>query len=526
MDKTQTELACQKAFQYYKDNWHLDDVGKSHHFWEKANQVHAYLRFAEIASKSFPDGDWYSLMRENDFFEEFWKELNLQLTPASGMWADDYGWAGLACLAVAKAYREMNFTSPTGHTWQDWRDKAFGCFMHMQQCANKPPSLSGRPVANGLSNAPLNKDSSDYLKNTVTNTMWLLLPITLYDWCITNPNDKPAPPVSPPVLLQTAYDQYRWFRNWINTKPNAKPDVWDQDIPFYFFRPLLPANARLLEDRPAAFPGDSNSYTYDPRVAVPWSPDGVWSGDQGLFLAGCALFFKYAPDLQLELNYLPAVVTEVQDSTKSWFAAVTWGVWWLLCNSQTGQDCVIREAPFSFTFTGLPIAYVCGRGVLARFMSLEPTLSFFRSIFTNNLYLFSNAYAQTALAIHNSDDGGQLRANWNSSNDISANQNFFKNFGTVRGKPVTKFDYSWTKMAPGNDDPNLWNNYCMMMGFDLYAAYIRSASWYPKIPSVNESTGLGGENGHGAPGKEVHEHVVPINGNVEAKHEHGEKRVD
>src|ERR1700761_1002512 len=119
MNKLDTYTACQQALKKYISIWNLDGL----HLWPIANQVHSYLRFAEIASKCYPtlvdptnDIPWYYLLtNDNDdklnFVENFYTILDDSIENGDP-WVDDYGWCGLACISVAKAYKEQNITSP------------------------------------------------------------------------------------------------------------------------------------------------------------------------------------------------------------------------------------------------------------------------------------------------------------------------------------------------------------------------------------------------------------------------------
>jgi hypothetical protein len=504
MDQNTAYTASQNALKYYKGIWAKDVFTEWGHLWAKANQAHSYLRFAEVASKCYPtlvnpstDLDWYVLMKDpqNLFFGDLWNAIT-SATDTPRFWVDDYGWCGLACIKVAETYRNLNFVPPSdsnGHTWMEWRDKAFICMQLMFKAAQSSASQGGSPVANGLSNQPIVDPSGFYLKNTVTNALYFLLPMTLYDWCKQYPSDSPAPAISNAGLLQIAWMQYSWFRDWFAVKPNAPPGVWNKGIPFNYYHRQTP-NLRnyfaLIEDRPVAFDPD----TYDPEGVVEWSPDGVWSGDQGLMLAAMALFYIYAQDLH-EVLFMPqTTVTEVQDNIKQWFLEVARGVWLYLCSDTANNpagDFVLREAPFSFTFgTEYVIDYMCGRAVLARFFSLEKTKSVWQQ-FVAKPYsaLFDKCFATTAQVIDSTSGGepAQLSARWNGgAPDEVANAFFFTKFGTVEGKTVTDFDFSWDESASPRWGPNeggeyeWWNNYCMMSGFDLYAAFLRTTSWYPQ----------------------------------------------
>jgi hypothetical protein len=121
MDKDTTRAACEAALTRYEAIWAKDNVLDNAHFWQKANQVHSYLRFASIATAVFGDDTtWYRLLTDpqHKFLEEYWKVLDSALAKES-YWTDDYGWAGIACLSVAqKAATLYQMEFPTGHLIQ------------------------------------------------------------------------------------------------------------------------------------------------------------------------------------------------------------------------------------------------------------------------------------------------------------------------------------------------------------------------------------------------------------------------
>jgi hypothetical protein len=473
MDKDTTRAACEAALTRYEAIWAKDNVLDNAHFWQKANQVHSYLRFASIATAVFGDDTtWYRLLTDpqHKFLEEYWKVLDSALAKES-YWTDDYGWAGIACLSVAQTLKAKNY-DPT-HTWTDWRNVGIRCFQVMECGAAK--SQGGYPVPDGISNRPLNPDPGQtFLKNTVTNANFMALAMQLYAFLKENPDN--LAPVSPYDALQAAYNQYLWFYGWINT-PATNPGIPNTGIPYNYYHHLRAPNlyAAMIEERPVAFPPQ---YTYNPYVnTIGFSPDAVWSGDQGLFLNACALLFTYIGDLQSVLGLSSSVATAVHQNLVKWMREITQGISQALCNS--GLDNVLREAPFDlfFNFRGGGDApdYVCGRGVLARFLSLEATRNVLLAIqVPKDLYF--RCFQATAETIYNSKDsknGNQLSAAWNPNSDHAAN----RNFSNVWGVTSETHDFSW---PVHRDTDDIWNNYCMMTGFDLYGAWLRVSDWYPR----------------------------------------------
>lgn len=107
----------------------------------------------------------------------------------------------------------------------------------------------------------------------------------------------------------------------------------------------------------------------------------------------------------------------------------------------------------------------------------------------------ATAISQTAKGC---TDGKQLSAAWSTANDDkTANKNFYESWGYPCGQapPKASLEYSWPPKAPTGDPQieAIWDNYCMMMGFDLYAAALRVSDWYP--PTKTEGEKLGEKHG-------------------------------
>jgi len=339
-----------------------------------------------------------------------------------------------------------------------------------------------------------------YLKNTVTNAGYFYSALSLYDWSVKYPD---APGSVPPfTLLTTACLQYNWFNSWIYQPTDAPAGVWDKNVPFHYWRlmnPNLQMPFALIEDRPVGFKEDKG-YTYCPQDplgrGVPWSPDGVWSGDQGLFLAAIALFYKYSADVAKVLGHSEKEVTDIQNNIKQWFPQLANGVFKLLTSDGPApNDAIFREAPFDFTYkSDYSWDYVCGRGVFARFWSLDETVALFREIFIPTAWgLFNRCFDQTSYAINKSNDGtGQLSAQWTGgTTDLTANKSFFSGgFPYPEGQvPIYPANgYQWD--PPKNStDPTFyaWNNYCMMTGFDFYGAHAVAQDWYYHPPGAKKA---------------------------------------
>lgn len=265
--------------------------------------------------------------------------------------------------------------------------------------------------------------------------------------------------------LKYAFYQYVWFLGWINTKANGG------DIPYNYFHTLKGSPFGMVEERPVANPPTG---TYPVTPNPPFSPYCAWSGDQGLFLNACALLFLYAEDLS-EVIEPPPDVGLVKGNLVAWMRNISLGVYYALSSDTT--DNVLRESPFDNLFNRLPEDYVCGRGVLARFINEEETRRAFNLI-NLPLTFFNNTFKETANYIHSSPEEGQdknqLSARWNPGNDTNAYSIYVERWG----EGMT--GYSWRKASDvPSDQLPAWNNYCMMMGFDVYGAWLRTSPWWP-----------------------------------------------
>src|SRR5579871_5155888 len=230
MDGNATLKACKSALDYYEGIWSDDYWGRddNHHFWQKSNQVHSYLRFATIANLTFakiPGLDppvpkksyWFKLVMDenenpvNKFLDDFWFAASNALQ-SQGFWVDDYGWGGIACLYVAQLIQSGTIKPGDATiTWKTWRDRAIECFKEMECGLAK--SQGGVPVSGGVLNKPVVVDkeheNDPFIKNTVTNAVCFCLAMQLYEFITNNPD--PFCPITRYDCLHTAYIQFQWF---------------------------------------------------------------------------------------------------------------------------------------------------------------------------------------------------------------------------------------------------------------------------------------------------------------------------
>jgi len=119
-----------------------------------------------------------------------------------------------------------------------------------------------------------------------------------------------------------------------------------------------------------------------------WEPGWVWTGDQGLVLGALAGILQITDALKaVDPSFDP-------NQVRAWIATIVTGTRSLLFDA---SDNVLREPPFNSSFDDDPKDYVCGRGVLLRYLSeiaVQPYLG----------DQFSTGIAATAEAVWNGRD--------------------------------------------------------------------------------------------------------------------------
>jgi hypothetical protein len=85
---------------------------------------------------------------------------------------------------------------------------------------------------------------------------------------------------------------------------------------------------------------------------------------------------------------------------------------------------------------------------------------------------------------------GQLSVNWtrltnndpDPATDVAANKKFYALYGNplnTVGPPSFYKEAVWPVNTPESGETRvIWNNYAMMMGFDLYGAFLRNSPYY------------------------------------------------
>jgi len=402
------------GFDAYAKIWQFDD------FWTRANTFDACLRFIMAAQAKWPNDPkiramtkvaWHISQANLKYFQR-----NLQ----QDMWADDYGWCGIASLSARDYLLKLGDTQDA----DDYLNFARTCWQKMYSIGYDS-TTNAKPVPHGCANS--SSSAGPGTKNTVTNANLLLLSVRLYN--VMKSIDK----THATAYLEMAYWQYLWFNAWF-TPPLTQYD---------YFR--LPTSGGftfgLVQERPIAPPD------YENKDRPTWEPGWVWTGDQGLLLGALVGILQITSDLNSwakssspPINFDPVAF---QKNVNGWIKAITMGVKQLLFGGMFNPtDKVLREAPFNSSFSDDPKDYVCGRGVLLRYLSeVKPLLGGINVNFNQNI-------VATAQAVWNSRDttSNQFGANWNPENDSSFNANFITVWGN--GDKGVNWPYGTSEAPP------------------------------------------------------------------------------
>jgi hypothetical protein len=380
------------GFDAYAKIWQFDD------FWTRANTFEACLRFVTAAQAKWPNDPKILAMKTVAKQISEGNLKNFQCNLKQDMWADDYGWCGVASLRARDFLLKLGDTQLAG----DYLDVAKACWQKMYS-TGYDSTTDAQPVPHGCANSGSSTDPGT--KNTVTNANLLLLSVRLYNAM------KSIDKTQATAYLEMAYWQYLWFSAWF-TPPLTE----------YKYL-LLPSSygftCGLAQERPHAPPD------YENPDRPTWEPGWAWTGDQGLLLGALVGILQITSDLNSwakssnpPINFDPVAF---QNDVNGWIKTITMGVEQLLFGKTT--DKVLREAPFNSSFSDDPKDYVCGRGVLLRYLSeVKP--------FLGGVNFDPNIVA-TAQAAWNSRDttSNQFGANWNPQNDSSFNASFIKTWG-------------------------------------------------------------------------------------------------
>jgi hypothetical protein len=369
--------------------WEFDD------FWKRSNTFHAFLRFVDAAEQRW--GNDPALQQMKELRTTIVKENESYFKTKIGktwVWADDYGWCGISCLAAQDYLRSINQPDAAN----SYLNLAEQCWQHMRD-TGYDASDDATPVPHGCGNVSLDRKPIEGYgtKNTVTNVNLLLLSLRLYG-ATKNPD-----------YLSMAYAQYKWFHTWNTIKYDSLDDGY-----YWRGRESVAPPYVLIHERPMA----EKSYTKQDEPT--WNPGWIWTGDQGLMISAMAELFLMRDDFR-----------QFSDFDSEWVLLkcrrLVGGVEMFLF----GADKVLREAPFDSSFIDDPGDYVGGRGVLLRYASEKAVQQ------ARGFPFYLEAMRATAAAVWNSRDKQtkQFASLWNEAGDRAFNQSFVAAWGS--GNPNT-----------------------------------------------------------------------------------------
>ncbi|ROZ78144.1 hypothetical protein [Ramlibacter sp. WS9] len=359
-------------------------------YWKRSNTFHGFLRFVDAAAERWGDDPALVPMKNLrtamiatnlSFFPE-------QMHDPKSIWADDYGWCGISCLAARDHLLSINDQA----LGKRYLDIATECWQRMRDVGYDDTN-SATPVRSGCGNVPPDRKSPGYFgtRNTVTNVNLLLLSLRLYT--VT----KEA------KYLSMAFAQYLWFATWFNIKYESL------DAGRYMKAYSRKTDCLLIHERPRA----NKSYT---QVNYPdWGTGWVWSGDQGLTMMAMAELFLMRGEFAGLPGFDPELVQRI-------CLFIGNGAADLLFSKMDG---VLREAPYDSSFNFDPADYVGGRGVMLRYATEAAVQQVIGKSFC------PDGVKATAAAVWNSRDASnQFASLWNPKGDASFNKYFVETWGS------------------------------------------------------------------------------------------------
>jgi len=413
MDQSDIYTWATEGFGHFTDVWDFDD------FWTRANTFEACVRFVEAARAKWPTDPNVAAMET--FLQQMAQTNETYFTAklATSNWADDYGWCGIASLA-ARDYLQSVGADDLAASFLEIAKKCWDTMCR----TGYDSSDTARPVPYGCGNG---SDGDPGTKNTVTNANLFVLSLRLYAAL------KPSGGEVADKYLDLAYRQYVWFKAWFESD--------------YGYLRFVPGGFALVQERPMALPD------YHEEFRPTWEPGWMWTADQGLVLGALAGLHQLADDVpSVEPGVDPA---SLRGDLETWIDTIVKGLGPLLLDSPDG---VLREAPFNSSFGDDPKDYVCGRGVLVRYL-VQPEVH----AFVGNQ--FDTQIGATAEAVWNARDTDtrQFAAAWNSANDPAFNDQFAKLWGN--GDVWVTWPYD------ANPDPPV-NGILQAAGLDVIGAAI------------------------------------------------------
>jgi hypothetical protein len=354
-----------------KDRWAITN------FWRRANTLDACIHFVNAANSRWPtDPDVQQMVNdlttrlytgpttEDQFFQPWLDD--------DGVWADDFGWCGLASLSaydfLLGRYDDRAlpfFVGPDNPGWakaQRYLTIAQTSWLRLVG-TGYDLATEAKPVPHGCKNSTASADANANpmgTKNTVTNAGLFLLSLRLYNAL---KNATPQQTAAAQGYLKMAYAQYRWFSQWF-TEPSPATYQYLKLVDFG-----SGVKGGLVNERPQ--PG-----TYNPTDNPTYEEGWVWSGDQGLVLAALAGMLQIKDELA---DYVQDHVDpnfnqqKFQQDVIAAIGQIATGTQKLLF----GVDGIVREAPFLVSMgydeeKGYVFSqdYAGGRGVLLRCLAL------------------------------------------------------------------------------------------------------------------------------------------------------------
>jgi hypothetical protein len=407
------------GFGRFTSVWKFDD------FWTRSNTFEAALRFVIAARAKWP-GDPGVASMETFLRQTMVPENEGYFTSylPRGMWADDYGWCGIASLTA----RDYLLSVGDDRSAAAYLEIAEECWQTMYT-SGYDSTDTARPVPHGCGNGTPTDPGT---KNTVTNVNLFILSLRLYE--VFRPIDEQAAN----RYLDMCYRQYVWFSSWFESR--------------YEYLKTVATRSGLVQERPIASPD------YEKKDRPQWEPGWVWTADQGLVLAALAeiLEIKDALAEWIRANGIDSSFdpNAFQNDVTTWIVTIVTGARSLFFFP---ADNVLREPPFSSSFEDDAKDYVCGRGVLLRYLSEDAVRPYLGS-------QFSIGIAATAKAVWNScDTSKQFGASWNPVNDAAFNKQFAAAWGL--GDTYVTWPYG------PNPDPPV-NGILQAAGLDVLGAAI------------------------------------------------------
>lgn len=501
------------AWKSFNKLWNYDD-GNGGYLWQRADQMHSYLFFCNMADKARATDpawkvDFWSPLRaqmlvgnEMTDFGNYDLFLRILTREANGLWTDDFGWTGITCVVASQFFEGDIARARWGSKAAVYADQyATLAVMAFNIMCDRYQENVGKPIINGLSNANANAPD-DGAKNTVTNANFFALCMKLQNLLKNYNGTDPLKLKAKAASTRFAQLQYKWFVAWI--KQRAAPPK----IPYNYFHILYAGSPiALVEAQPHTDPVTAPDYTYGSTDHPLWYPGTVWSGDQGLFAYAMSSFWLSNPNL----SEVPPVI-----------AAVVQGSWNMFANSQHmswmigpvgAGDSIIREPPTQAVFSDAG-DYVVGRGVMCRFFADAETRAALASPAINYSLekYFGYIFKATAGAIK-FDKSGNLISDLGDQIGMGKSMEHFK---AAWGKDITGKDYKYSSGFWGQISTD-----SVVLCQELILAFDVVGAWLAVQPGFGEGEdATATENGTGDHHHHHHHHHEHHNG-----HHHEENGV-